>query len=227
MKGKFLAVGVGPGDPKLLTLKAIETIEDSDVIVVPESGGTENIALKITKDYLKDKEVVQAAMPMLKDRQELDRYHEEAADMIEAMLNEGKQVAFLTLGDPTIYSTVMYVHRKLTERGHDTEVVSGIPSFCAVAARLNTSLCEREEPLHIIPATFRADMVDTLEGTKVLMKSGKTIMAVKEQLSDRKAMMVECATMENEKIYRDLKDLEEPSSYFSVIVIPAEDRDKK
>lgn len=222
MKGKFFAVGVGPGDPELLTIKAVKLIEESDIIAVPDSGATDNIAVRITGKYLEGKEVVNCPMPMTKDKAVLDKYHRESAATLAKYLDEGKQVAFLTLGDPTIYSTVMYVHRKLTEMGYETGIVSGIPSFCAVAAALNTSLCEREEMLHIIPATFRADMVDELEGTKVLMKSGKTIMSVKEQLSDRKAMMVECATMENQKIYKDLKDLQEQSSYFSVIVIPAD-----
>ena len=106
-------------------------------------------------------------------------------------------------------------------------MVPGIPSFCGAAASLNTSLCERDEMLHIIPATYKGSQAEELEGTKVLMKSGRSIMKIKEQLTEKKAMMVECATMEREKVYHDLNDLKEQSSYFSLIVIPSEDRQKE
>lgn len=225
MRGKFFAVGVGPGDPSLLTLKAIETIEKSDKIILPDSGASENIALKITEKYIGDRERVYVPMPMTKDKAVLEASHQRAADIIAVLLDGGFTVSFLTLGDPSIYSTVMYVHRKLTVRGYETAIIPGITSFCAAAASLNCSLCEREEMLHIIPATFRPEMIDELEGTKVLMKSGKTILDIKERLSGRRAMMVECASMENERVYRDLSELKEQPAYFSLIVIPPEGRE--
>lgn len=224
MRGKFYAVGVGPGDPKLLTVKAIEVMKDCQVIAVPKSGASENVALKIAGEYITEQEILECDMPMIKDKEELNRCHERSADAIAEILDRGRDVAFLTLGDPAIYSTVMYVHRKLTERGYETAMVPGIPSFCGAAASLNTSLCERDEMLHIIPATYRGSQADALDGTKVLMKSGKSIMKIKEQLAEKKAMMVECATMEREKVYHDLNDLKEQSSYFSLIVVPSEDR---
>ncbi len=227
MRGKFFAVGVGPGDPELLTVKAIRTMKESDVIALPKSGASENIALKIAGEYIEGKEILECDMPMIKDKAELDRYHDRSADEIAALLDEGKTVSFLTLGDPAIYSTVMYVHRRLTERGYDTSIVPGIPSFCGAAASLNISLCERDEMLHVIPATYKGTQAENLEGTRVLMKSGKTIMKLKEDLIAQEAMMVECATMENEKIYKDLTELKEQSSYFSLIVIPSEERRRK
>ncbi len=227
MSGKFYAVGLGPGDPNLLTMKAINVMKDCHVIAVPRSGAAENVALKIAGDYILDKEILECDMPMIKDKEELNRCHERSADAISEILEQGKDVAFLTLGDPAIYSTVMYVHRKLAQRGYQTAMVPGVPSFCGAAASLNTSLCEREEMLHIIPATYKGSQAEELEGTKVLMKSGKTIMKIKDQLADKKAMMVECATMKNEKVYQDLKELKEQSSYFSLIVIPSEDRQKE
>lgn len=226
-KGTFYAVGVGPGDPELLTVKAIRTMESCAVIAVPKSGASENIALKIAGGYIRGKEILECEMPMIKDKNELDRYHDRSAAEIGALLDQGRDVAFLTLGDPAIYSTVMYVHRRLAEQGYDTAMVPGIPSFCGAAASLNTSLCERDEMLHIVPATYKGSQAEILEGTKVLMKSGRTIMKLKEQLKEKKAMMVECATMENEKVYKNLNDLEEQSSYFSLIVIPSEERQKE
>ena len=229
-KGSFFAVGVGPGDPELMTIKAIKTIENADVIVVPTTETGNNTAMKIAEDYVKDKNIVSCHMPMSKklathNWEEIENYHNESADIIGKLLDEGKDVAFLTLGDPTVYSTVMYVHRILDKRGYHTEIVPGITSFCAAAARLNVSLCEKDEMLHIIPATFTdLDKIEKYDGTKVLMKSGKTIMKVKEKLSEDGAMMVEKATMPDEKIYKDLNDLKEPSSYFSLVILHSKER---
>lgn len=226
-KGAFFAVGVGPGDPELLTLKAIKTIERCGRIAVPKSGSGDNIALKIAEAYLEGKDIIYCDMPMSKDKSLLDSYHEKSANDIAVFLERGDDVAFLTLGDPAIYSTVMYVHRKLKARGYATFMVPGITSFCGAAASLDVSLCEREEVLHIIPATFRGKTAEYADDPRVLMKSGKSIMEIKDSLKGSGAMMVECATMKNEKIYRDISDLKEPSSYFSLVVVPGKGKESK
>lgn len=182
---------------------------------------------EIAGAYIEGKTLLECDMPMIKDKEQLDRYHDQSAMEIGALLSKGKTVSFLTLGDPAIYSTVMYVHRRLTEQGFDTAIIPGIPSFCGAAASLNTSLCERDEMLHIIPATYKGHQAEELEGTRVLMKSGKKIMALRDDLIRQNAMMVEYATMENEKVYKNLIDLKEQSSYFSLIVIHSEDRQKE
>ena len=102
MSGKFYSVGVGPGDPELVTLKAIKTIENSDLIVVPDSGDKKNVDLEIAGKWIKDKKILALSMPMTRDRSALDGYHEEAADNIAVFLDMGKQVSFLTLVDPSI-----------------------------------------------------------------------------------------------------------------------------
>lgn len=217
--GVFYAVGVGPGDPELITYKAVRTIKECDIIVVPSSGASENIAFKIVKEHIKGKEIIEHDMPMIRDKQKLDESHENSANDIARYLDDGKKVAFLTIGDPTIYSTVMYVHKRLTAKGYDTRIISGVPSFCAVAASLNVSLCERSEMLHIIPASYKdTDSALNLVGNKVLMKSGKSIVELKDKLKGKNAMMVECATMENEKVYKTLDEVA-GSSYFSVVVV--------
>lgn len=227
-KGSFFAVGLGPGDPDLLTVKAIKTIEEAHVIGVPKSGADVNIAVKIAGAHIDEKKVIELDMPMTKDAEKLEKCHRGAAEQIQEILNEGKDFAFLTLGDPTIYSTVMYVHRILKNMGCNTNIIPGITSFCAAAASLDCSLCEKDELLHIIPATFtNLDEISSMEGTKVLMKSGKTIMDVKEKLEGMDAMLVERATMEGEKVYNNIRDLKEPSSYFSIVVVPSEKRQNK
>lgn len=86
----------------------------------------------------------------------------------------GQKVVFLTLGDPTVYSTYLYVHKRVAQMGYDTEIVSGITSFCAVSARFNQGLVEKAQQLHVIPASYQIEEALKLPGTKVLMKNRKT-----------------------------------------------------
>ena len=221
MKGLFYSVGTGPGDPKLITYKAVEIIRSSDIIALPKSGANETAVLKIVQAHTADKEIVYCDMPMIRDKVELERHHQASADQLAAYLDAGKQVAFLTLGDPSIYSTTLYVHQKLQAMGYETEIIPGVPSFCAVSAKLNIPLCEGGEPLHIIPASYKnVEEAMQYRGNKVLMKSGKTIENVKKLIDkDNLAMAVECCGMENETIHRSLDTMDENSSYFSVIVV--------
>ena len=227
MKGRLYGIGVGPGDPELMTIKAKKTIEASDIVVVPGENVEDSIAYKIAKgacENLDDLNLVAPEMPMVKDKEMLNAMHEKAARQIEAWLDEGKTVSFLTLGDVTVYSTYMYVHQRVVRDGYDASIVNGITSFTAAAARLNTDLVERAEPLHVIPATFKVDGMTellSLPGTKVLMKSGKEIGKVREAIlaSGQKAMMVENCGMENEKIYLDAEDIPDTASYYSLIIV--------
>ena len=145
MAGKLYGIGVGPGDPELMTLKAVRLIEECDIVAVPKSGEGEGVARQIAKGAVKDfeqKNVIEVSMPMTRDPQVLEQSHQAAAQLIEGYLKEGKSVAFLTLGDPAIYSTYIYVHKRVQQHGYPVEMVSGVPSFCAVAAKLNTGLAE-------------------------------------------------------------------------------------
>ena len=221
--GKLWGVGVGPGDPELLTLKAVRVISQADVILVPDSCKSDNVALTIAGEYVKGKEVLKIATPMVRDQEALDRAFEDAADTVAQLLDQGKQAVFLTLGDPCVYSTYMYIHERVLARGYAVEVVPGIPSFCATAARLNQSLCQGSEPLLILPASHnRLDLLD-VPANKVLMKAGSAILDLKQVLQDRgeleKASMVENCTMEGEHIYPRMKDLETPSGYFSLVIV--------
>ncbi|MDD3218522.1 MAG: precorrin-2 C(20)-methyltransferase [Lachnospiraceae bacterium] len=224
MAGKLYGIGVGPGDPELLTLKALRTIKESDVIAVPQEGGTSSVAYQIVLPVcpeIAEKELLALPMPMTKDKELLEKSHNEGTRMVEECLDQGKQVAFLTLGDPTVYSTYLYVHKRVEADGYDTEILSGITSFCAVAARLNMGLVEKAEELHVIPASYQIEEALELPGTKVLMKAGKKMKDVKEVLR-RKSVeveMIENCGMENERIYHNLEEIPEQSSYYSLIII--------
>lgn len=220
--GKLFGVGVGPGDPELLTLKAVRILREADVVMVPDTCSSDKTALTIAKEYVSGKELLFAKTPMVRDRAVVDAAYEQAAERICALLDQGKQVAFLTLGDPTVYSTYMYIHEKVLRRGYAVEVVPGVPSFCAAAARLNQSLCQGQEPLLVIPASHDSQALLDVPANKVFMKAGRSILELKQALSDRNllegASMVENCGMANERVYPRFEDLKEPSGYFSLVI---------
>ncbi len=223
MKGKVFGVGVGPGDPELMTLKAVRLIKENDVILVPGKEARESVAYKIAVQAvpeLESKELIAIDMPMLRDMEALKASHRAGADKIESILDGGRNAVFLTLGDPTVYCTFTYLQAYLKEGGYETELINGIPSFCAAASRLNIPLSEWEEPIHIIPASHKlGDKLD-LPGNYVLMKTGSHMKEVKDMLkkSGREAMVVENCGMPNEKTYLNVDEIPDEAGYFSLII---------
>ena len=223
MRGIAYGVGVGPGDPELMTLKAIRLIRENDVIAVPGKVAKEAVAYQIAAAVvpeLKDKELVSVYMPMIKDRQLIDAEHRKGAKLLEQYLDQGKNVVYITLGDPTIYCTFSYLQHILESDGYTVELVPGIPSFCAAAARLGLPLVEWDEPLHVVPAVHKtADPLDQ-SGTYVLMKSASHMAEVKDLLraSGRDVSAVENCSMETEKVYRSVEEIPDDAGYFSLIV---------
>jgi precorrin-2/cobalt-factor-2 C20-methyltransferase len=223
MKGKAYGVGVGPGDPELMTLKAVRLITEKDIIMVPGTNPQESVAYKIAVQAvpeLENKTVVPVDLPMLKDREELKRSHRKGAELIESYLNKGNDVVFLTLGDSTVYCTFTYIQEILKEDGYETELVNGITSFCAAASRLNIPLAEWNEPIHIIPAVHKANDELDLDGNYVLMKSGSHMKDIKERLvskgRDVKAV-VNCG-METEEVYQKAEDIPDETGYFTLLI---------
>ena len=214
-------VGVGPGDPELLTIKAARLLSEADIVAVPDKGGGEKTAMNIVREHIEGKELLYCETLMTRDREILERGYDKIADDVAEKLNAGKMVVFITLGDPTVYSTYVYVHKRILERGYAAQIVPGVTSFCAVAARLNIPLCEGSERLLVVPASH--DSADTLDfpANKVYMKAGSGIMELKEQLLERgkQASMVENCGMDDERVYESLDELTEPSGYFSVVIV--------
>lgn len=224
MRGMLYGVGVGPGDPELITRKAERVIRQSAVLAVPDAGRGEKTALNIVGELAEGKQLLSCAAPMVRDHEALDAAYEANADLVCAALDEGKDVAFITLGDPTVYSTYLYLHKKVVARGYDAEIIPGVPSFCAVAARLGTALCEKSERLLIVPASHK-DVTDCLDldANLVFMKAGKEIGALKETLDhhgllDKASLVANCG-MEGELVCPNFADLEEGSGYFSVVLV--------
>jgi len=230
MKGTLYGVGVGPGDPRLMTYLAVDTIKRCPVIAVPADGKGKAVAYKIASGIVEDidaKECLNLSTPMTKDKAVLNAAYETAADTIIEQLEQGKDVACLTLGDPTIYSTYIYIHRLVKAKGYATEIVNGIPSFCAVSAKLQDSLVDRSEQLHIIPSTYDIEDGLKLPGTKVLMKAASKMPIVKETLkrNNLKGAMIENCGMPEEHIYHGVDEIPDQASYYSIIVVKEEHHD--
>jgi precorrin-2/cobalt-factor-2 C20-methyltransferase len=225
--GKLYGVGVGPGDPELMTLKAARLIRECQIIAVPTTGKDRNVAYEIAKGAVPEiaaKEILEVPMPMIRDPRLLEANHEAVTIKLITELENGKDVAFLTLGDPSIYSTYIYIHDRAVARGYDAEIIPGIPSFCAVAARLNEGLTEAAQALHIIPASYEGiEEALALKGTRVLMKTGKSIDKIKTLIGSMdkqpSVKMVECCGMEGERVFNNLEDIDNRASYFSILVV--------
>lgn len=223
MTGILYGTGVGPGDPELMTLKAVRLIRENEIIALPGPVAEDTVAYQIAVQAVPElarKTLVPVAMPMTHDQEEMNRNHDMAADMIETYLKKGQNVVFLTLGDPTIYSTYLYVQKRIAARGYATELISGITSFCAAAARTGTPLAEWNEQLHIIPAVHHLGSDLDMPGNYVLMKSGKKMNQVKEILSasGKDVVMVENCGMENEHIYQGVNEIPDDAGYYSLII---------
>ena len=160
-------------------------------------------------------------MPMISEKEKLKNIHDMDADAVAGILERGMDVVFLTLGDPTVYSTCMYVHKRLKKKGYSTELVPGIPSFCAASARMDISLAENRQELHILPASYQIEKGLELPGTKVLMKAGRKIADVKKILIEKgmEAEMVENCGMENERVYLSAEEIPEQAGYYSLLIV--------
>ena len=241
MSGTLYGIGTGPGDPELMTLKAVNRLKTVDMIALPISDKTltqpKAARIRLEEEYIQnstafqiafqnvpemlEKEVLLLPMPMMKEKERLKKIHDEAADLVAEKLAEGKDIGFLTLGDPTIYSTYLYIHNRILTKGLTAEIINGIPSFCAAAARLNTGLVENKDMLHIFPASYGVEDFENYPGTKVFMKSGKKLSEVKKALVEtgQNVMMVENCGMSGEKVYREFSQIPEEGSYYSLILI--------
>ena len=223
MSGIFYGVGVGPGDPELLTMKAVRLIRESDVIAVPGEAVQESVAYQIAQravPELAGKQLLAIPMPMTHEKEKREEHHRQGAQRIEKILAQGKDVAFLTLGDPAVYSTYFYLQELIKKDGYPTEVVSGVPSFCAAAARAKMPLVMWNEPLLVVPAAH--DLSETAaDGTTVYMKAGRKLGQLKEaaKAEGREALFLENCGMENERICRGAEEIPDEAGYYSLLIV--------
>ena len=224
-KGVCYGVGVGPGDPELITLKAVHILERCPVVAAPQTKSGEMLALDIVRQAapLEGKTILPLFFTMARDKSQQHDAHVRAADAVEEHLKAGRDVAMLNLGDVSIYATFGYIMDILKERGYESVMIPGVPSFCAAAARLGVTLVRGETPLHIAPATGPIEPMLALPGAKVLMKAGRRLPEVRSALEQMEqteyAALVENCGLPGEKIYDDLRQAPESVGYFATAVV--------
>jgi len=240
---KLFCVGCGPGDPELLTIRALNLITEADVIFVPTSKlDKPSIALSIVAKYIKKStKIINLVFPMVKDKDSLKDYWKKNTLEISQMVRTGKKTLYLTVGDPSLYSTWIYIHRELKKNHKDIEIeiIPGITSIFAFAAESKLSLVEGNEHLSIVPACYDLNKVkNTVKAsdTIVFLKDGRYFDNVIEMLSDsgfgeetQIAIAQDVSTKENIleiKHLKDLKGKKQPSQkYFSIMVVKRNDRE--
>ncbi|MEU3947912.1 precorrin-2 C(20)-methyltransferase [Streptomyces sp. NPDC029526] len=236
MSGKLYGVGLGPGDPSLMTLRAVEVIASADVIAYHSARHGRSIARSIAARHLRPDHVEERLVyPLTTETTDhpggyqgaMDDFYAEASARLAAHLDAGRTVAVLAEGDPLFYGSYMHMHKRLADR-YDTEVIPGVTSVSAASARLGTPLAEGEEVLTVLPGTLpEEELTARLAATDVavVMKLGRTFPKVRRALerSGRlgDARYVERATMEGERL-APLVDVDAGSvPYFSVAVLPS------
>ena len=210
-KGKLIGIGVGPGDTELLTLKAAKTLKSVPVVFSPKSSKEkESIALSIVKPILEERKdykrlmLVEPIFPMIEDKKELEKIWDSASELIAQYLDTGRDVAFITLGDPSIFSTYSYVQKRLIDR-YEIETIPGITSFTACAAARNKALVEQNDILSVIPKIDdRLGEVLDYSDSIVLMKASRNTSeleaTIEEKNRPKEIYSVQNCTRENEKI---------------------------
>lgn len=228
MSGTLYGVGVGPGDPELITLKAVRILEKADFLAIPRtSAEKDSLALSIVNGVLRSKkEIIELVFPMSFDKKLLQNSWEKAVEGVKQKLDEGLDVAFITLGDPTVYSTYMYIHKTLKDMGYATEIIPGITSFCASAARAGISLGENSDTIAILPSAYECENLDNVLDSFdniVLMKVSKNMDKLKEKLKEKnlleKTLLVSKCGFHDERIEYDIEKIDEKLSYFTTMII--------
>lgn len=230
-KGKLFGIGVGPGDTELLTLKAARILKSVPVVFSPKSSKEkESIALSIVKPVLEERKdykrlmLVEPIFPMIEDKEELEKIWTSASELIAQYLDTGRDVAFITLGDPSIFSTYSYVQKRLIDR-YEIETVPGITSFTACAATRNKALVEQNDILSVVPKIDdRLEEVLEYSDAVVLMKASRNTSeleaAIEEKNRPKEIYSVQNCTRENEKIIEGFSD-EKP--YLTTTIIKFSD----
>ena len=233
--GTLFGIGVGPGDPDLITLKAVKTLARVDVVFAAASTKNEaSLALSIARPHLSEHaEVVRLDFPMTRDQAVLDKAWRANTDIVAALLAQGKSAAFLTLGDPLTYSTFGYLLRTLNGLLAEipVTVIPGITSYQAAAAHTGRVLVESGESLAVVSGVASEEELERIlsaADSAVILKAYKNMPAIRRVLlrlglADA-AVFVTRLGHEGEAVITDLSDVPDTPSYFSLLLIRREAR---
>jgi precorrin-2/cobalt-factor-2 C20-methyltransferase len=223
MSATFYAVGVGPGDPELITLKALRVLGECHFIGIPTDNPSASHAYRIllqAAPELAHKPILKLPTPMTRDSAILDKSYADNAVLVADTLLQGLSVAAITIGDPSVYAAIHTLLEKIRALGHPTQMIPGVPSFCAAACTLQESLGTRDEAIHILPGSYPVAESLTLTGTKVILKSAGSYPQIRKLLHQNNlqaSLVVRCGHPE-EKVYPDVKDFPEETEYLSLII---------
>lgn len=209
-------VGMGPGDPELMTLKAVRAIREADLIAMPDTGLGASAVTHIAGDLLEGKEILMLYMPMRGGRDAWRDAHAQAAQTLAQRLRQGANIAYLVLGDPMLYATGSYL-MALLKPEFEVRVIPGVTSMCAAAAELRVPLCEDRERLEIRPG-FQPG--DNLEGDNlVIMKANGKLRHILEAGGNRKMYLARNIGMDN-AYAGPLQDADlDAHAYFSTVLV--------
>ncbi|MFD8371513.1 precorrin-2 C(20)-methyltransferase [Streptomyces sp. NPDC059688] len=237
MSGKLYGVGLGPGDPSLMTVRAVEVIAEADVVAYHSARHGRSIARSIAGKHIRPDHIEEPLVyPVTTEttnhpggyKGAMEEFYAEASARLAAHLDAGRTVAVLAEGDPLFYGSYMHMHKRLADR-YDTEVIPGVTSVSAAAARLGAPLAEGEEVLTILPGTLpEEELTARLAATDaaVVMKLGRTFPKVRRALDGAgkldRARYVERATMSGERLAELAAVEAESVPYFSVAVLPSQ-----
>ena len=223
---KFYSVGVGAGDGSYITLGALRALEQADIIAVPvKKYGEKSTALEIIrKEFDTDKkEISELEFRMSGDTKIREESRRNSSEKIISALKDGKDVAMITLGDVSVYSTCTYVHNAVKNAGFELEIIPGITSFCAAADKAQISLCEGNESVAIIPS-LKSNLLEKYIAdfdTVVIMKSGTDTDVIYDILKkyglENNAIVSSCIGMENEIIEKIQKG--KSYGYFTTVIV--------
>ena len=229
--GRLYGVGVGPGDPELLTLKARRVLQSVPLICVPQAETSkDSYALSIVQEFIchEKQEIVRFFFPTNDEKRAGDVWRK-AAEMLAARLESGNDAAFITEGDPMLYSTFLYVLESVKANHPDlrVEVVPGVSSVMAAAASSGLPLAAHGQSLAVLPAAYGVEKLREAvasHDTVVLMKVNRTLLRALSDLVDlgldRKAVYIKRASTDREQVVRDLRELDaEDLDYFSLLII--------
>lgn len=176
----LIGIGVGPGDPELLTVKAVKAIQNADIIMCPASKeDRSSIAFSIVSsliDETKNQEIIKLIFPMTKDRDILELTWKKNAEIMAEKVLSGKNVVYLTVGDPYLYSTWIYMHREIEKKYPElrVSVIPGIVSMFTFASKVGVSIAEGAEKVAIIPSCYNLDTV------KEIAKNSESLIFLKD-----------------------------------------------
>ena len=224
MSGILYGVGVGPGDPELMTVKAWRLIAGAEVVAYLCANGNESHALEIARPFLPERfEAIAIDMPMRVEREPAQAAYDQGAAAISTALASGREVVFLCEGDPFFYGSFIYLFERLYKQ-HKVIVVPGVTSVSAIAAELGQPLAERDEVLKILPATLSAEALKAelrSASSAAIIKVGRHFAKVKAVLNELgfAATAVSHATRANQRIAEVSEIESETLPYFTTIIV--------